>query len=82
MKAPAIPLVEPHAEMAPHATLAAHVIKQAIVDLSDLSPSVRASASAFLAGSDSLEPDIIRARTRLLLARFRAAPGVRLRDIA
>lgn len=76
MKAPAIPLVDVHAEMAGHQELAAAVLHQAIVDLRDSKPQVRESAAMFLAGSDGfirwcsvagLEPDVVMAHARPLL---------------
>jgi hypothetical protein len=73
MKAPAIPLLDPHTDTAAHQELAAAVVHQAVVDLRDASPSVRASAVAFLAGSDGLagwcsvaglNADVVAARAR------------------
>lgn len=54
MRAPAIPLVDPHVEAAAHQELAAAVVRQAVADLGDASPAVRASAVEFLRGSDAL----------------------------
>jgi hypothetical protein len=73
MKAPAIPLVDAPTDLEAHQELAAAVVHQAMLDLRVASPRVRASAVAFLEGSDGLagwcsvaglNPGVVVARAR------------------
>jgi hypothetical protein len=76
MKAPAVPLLGAHTEIAAHQELAAAVLHQAVIDLRDPRVTVRQSAAVFLAGSEGfrgwcsvagLEPEVVVAQARLLL---------------